>query len=83
MKMFKTTQWPSKRLIFIALLNFIMLLLCLPFFPLVSPCHWSIEGIANGYMNKYLYIIYYLLPFLLYGYSDVNHRIRSYRFFIA
>lgn len=65
MKIFKSTQWPSKRLVFITVLNFIVQLSCIPFFPLVSPCHWSVEGIANGYMNKYLYVLYYLLPFLV------------------
>lgn len=65
MKMSKHIDWPSKPVLGIVLLNFVLQLACIPFFPLAAPCHWTVEGIANGYMNRYLYILYYLLPFLV------------------
>lgn len=61
----KNTSWPSNVIWGIAILNFILQLACMSFFPATAPCHWTIEGIANGYMSKYFYILYYLLPFLM------------------
>lgn len=61
----KDCVWPSKYVRGIVLLNFLLQLVCIPFFPATAPCHWTVEGIANGYMNKYFYILYYLLPLLL------------------
>lgn len=65
MKTSKTVGWPSKNIWGIAILNFILQLACIPFFPTTAPCHWTTEGIANGYMNKYFYVLYFLLPLLM------------------
>lgn len=65
MKTSKSTGWPSKVIWGIAILNFILQLSCIPFFPATAPCHWTAQGIANGYMSKYFFILYDLLPFLI------------------
>lgn len=62
MKPFTSRSWPSRYMVFLMALNFILQAALLFWFPLHSPCHWSVEGDANGYMNKYLYLLFYLLP---------------------
>lgn len=61
----KDIGWPPKYILGITILNLILQLVCIPFFPAEAPCHWTSEGIVNGYMNKYFYILYYLIPLLM------------------
>ena len=61
----KDIGWPSKYILGVTILNFILQLVCIPFFPAEAPCHWTSEGIVNGYMSKYFYILYYLIPLLM------------------
>lgn len=61
----KSIVWPSKFILGIVILNFILQIACLLFFPVTAPCHWTEEGIVNGYMNKYFYILYYSIPILI------------------
>lgn len=65
MKPFTSRSWPSKSIILLTVLNFIIEAVLLVWFPLRSPCHWSVEGVANGYMNKYFYLLFDLLPALI------------------
>lgn len=45
--------------------NYLVQAVLLAFFPLNAPCHWNQAGAANGWMNKYLYLLLFALPFFI------------------
>lgn len=65
MKEFTGQGWPVRRLAVVTAANFVVQVVLLFFFPLRAACHWGADGLANGWMNKYLYILVYALPALM------------------
>lgn len=58
----KEGSWPARSLVYVTLLSFLVQAALLGLFPHQAPCHWTMEGTVNGYMNKYLYLLLYCLP---------------------
>lgn len=65
MKAMNSSGWPPKWLFWLVGVSGVVQVILLAFFPLSAPCHWTEAGIADGYMNKYFYLLFYAVPFLL------------------
>ena len=65
MKAFAEQSWPVRRLTLVTAANFAVQVVLLFFFPLRAACHWGADGLANGWMNRYFYLLYFALPFAI------------------
>lgn len=65
MKVFAEQGWPARRLTLVTAANFAVQVVLLFFFPLRAACHWGADGLANGWMNRYFYLLYFALPFAI------------------